>query len=107
MARGKDDPAQREIQEYRVATKRARDGRKKAAREVGDYIGGQVAELIVEGDVMGGQSMVLLRLGAISEAQRSGDQVALRAAVMGLASAAGAWVASIDMAAEPPELAVA
>lgn len=71
-----------------------------AAREVAGVIAAQVEELIVSGDIMGGRALVAARLRAVATAEVRGDDVALRAAWLELAVAAGACVAAIDF--EPP-----
>lgn len=97
MGRRDDPAAKQELEEYRAATEAARGGRAAAAAEVGAYIGRQVERLIVEGDVMGGREMCLMRLRALLEAEKSGDPEVVRSAVMELAGGCGAWVAQIDL----------
>lgn len=97
MARPSDEAARRDIEEYRRATELARAGRRSAAKVVGGYIARQVEQLVVEGDVMGGPSMVAMRIRQAVEARRRGDREAERSAAMDVAAAAGAWVAALDM----------
>lgn len=86
----------RDPDEWARATKAARAERERVAGEVADRIRGQVFSLIVEGDMMGGRSLVATRLRQVAEAERRGDQAALRAAVMDLTVAGGSWVAALD-----------
>lgn len=86
----------RDPEEWARATQAARDQRRASAGEVADRIREQVFELIVDGDMMGGRALVATRLRQVAEAERRGDKVALRAAVMELTIAGGAWVAAID-----------
>lgn len=79
------------------ATERARRKRAAAAREVAAAVGEQVAELIEEGDIMGGRALVARRIEQVLAAERTGDRVLLRAAVMELSAASGAWVANLDL----------
>lgn len=96
----------RDPEEWSRATKAAREQRVKAAGEVADRIREQVFELIVEGDMMGGRALVATRLRQVAEAERRGDTVALRAAVMELTVAGGSWVAALDFV-PPSEVAPA
>lgn len=86
----------RDPEEYARATKAARVQREKAAGEIADRIREQVFELIVHGDLMGGRALVATRLRQVAEAERRGDKAALRAAVIELGVAAGAWLAALD-----------
>lgn len=86
----------RDPEDWAKATKKAREQREKAAGEVADRIREQVYELIVHGDLMGGRALVATRLRQIAEAERRGDKDALRAAVIELGVASGAWLAALD-----------
>jgi hypothetical protein len=106
----------REPEEWATATEEAR-----ALRE---GVADQVRALIVEGDRMGGREEMVLRIQRVLEAEQriaeaqgrqqqarengmalqrhveaeAEGRSALRAAVMGLSCAAGAWVAALDYA---------
>ena len=101
----------RDPEEFARNTQAARMQREQAAREVGERIYGQVVELIVTGDIMGGREMVLMRIRSVAEAERRAaglktaeeqaeGREAVRAAVMDCAVAFGAWVAALDY--KPP-----
>jgi hypothetical protein len=105
----------RELKELREATGRARRAR--------ELVAGQVAELVVEADRMGGRSEVSTRIiqvveaegrigraaGRLAQAQTEGmalspalraaeeGRASLRAAAMALAVAAAGWAAAIDL----------
>lgn len=113
---GRLSATSREPEEWASATEGARRTREQAAE--------QVRSLIIEGDRMGGRTEVAARISRLVEAERliaeaKGRQQqareeglpqqphveaekegrsALRAAVMSLSVAAGAWVAAIDHA---------
>jgi hypothetical protein len=91
----------RDPEEWAKATGEARLSRREAARELALLVAGQVEELIIEGDVMGGRALVGRRLAVVLEAERRGDAAALRAAVMDLGAACGSWAAALDF--ERPE----
>lgn len=86
----------RDPEEFARATEAARLTREAAASEVAALIAEQVAALIVEGDIMGGPSLVATRLRAVATARAREDSAALRAAWIDLAAAAGACVAALD-----------
>lgn len=114
----------REPPEWASGTKQARLTREQIAGTISD----QVRELIVEGDRMGGRAEVAQKITRVAEAERriaeaQGRQQqaaelglplsehvaaerdgrsALRAAVMNLSVAAGAWVAALDHEATIP-----
>lgn len=90
----------RDPEAWKKASEAARAQRVLSAAEVAGVIAAQVAELVVEGDVMGGPGMFAQRVRTIAEAQRRGDPLALRAAVMDAVVAGGAWVANLDF--DPP-----
>lgn len=90
----------RDPQAWVRATSAARGTREGAAREVAGQIAEQVAALIVEGDIMGGRALLSTRVQQLVAAERRGDPVVVRAAVIEVAVAAGAWVAALDF--EPP-----
>lgn len=92
----------RDLEEWAKATEAARRTRQAVAEEVARTIGTQAAELLIEGDVMGGRSRLAGALKDIAVAERRGDPVALRAALMGGVEALGSWVAALDYV--PPEL---
>lgn len=81
------DPA-----EWGRATAAARATREQVARTIAV----QIEELIVSGDIMGGRALLAQRVRALAEAERRGDQSVVRACVMDVAVAAGAWVARLD-----------
>jgi hypothetical protein len=60
-------------------------------------VSASAADLIVRGDVMAARSTVRMRIASVVEAERRGDDVAVRAAVMDLVAASGAWVAALDL----------
>lgn len=91
----------RDPDEWREATRAARATREEVAAQVVATLADQVYELIMEGDIMGGRALVGRRLGQVLDAERRDDQVALRAAVMDLIVAGGAWVAALDFT--PPD----
>lgn len=86
----------RDPEGYARATEAARETRRAAAAEVGALIARQVEELIVAGDIMGGRALVARRIRELLRAEQRGDRDALRAAVMELTVAGGAWVAALD-----------
>jgi hypothetical protein len=83
----------RDPEAWQEATAKARLVRERVAGEVGEA----VRELIIEGDIMGAPSTVVLRLRQVQEARVRGDAQVLRAAWMELAAAAGGCVAAIDL----------
>lgn len=87
----------RDREEYARRTARAREELQRTAVEVSEVVARQVAELIVEGDVQGGRSLVAGRLREVASAELHGDEAVLRAAWLDLAVAAGACAASIDL----------
>ncbi|HEX7088677.1 MAG TPA: hypothetical protein VF192_00980 [Longimicrobiales bacterium] len=72
------------------------DGTAKA-RAVRANVAEQVAELIVERDMTGAEGLVATRIRQVADAQRRGDRVALRAAIMELSVSSAHWVAAIDL----------
>ena len=64
----------------------------------------QLGELLVESGYSGSKQLVADRLRTVLEAERRDEPRVLQSAVMELAVAAGAWVASIDLALGPEEL---
>lgn len=81
---GESDP-----EEFRVGTKEAR-----AIRE---NVAAQLTEMITEMDMTGSQGYFVRRLRELNEAVKSKDPMALNAAVMEIAAAAGAWATSIQL----------
>jgi hypothetical protein len=63
----------------------------------------QIGNLLIESGFSGSKGVVAERLKKVLEAERRDEPRVLRAAVMELAVAAGAWVASIDLALGPEE----
>lgn len=61
-------------------------------------VAGQLSELLVEQQRTGGREPFAERVRGIAEAQRTGDPVLLRAAVMEAAVEAGRWAATLDLA---------
>jgi hypothetical protein len=86
----------RDPEEWAKATGEARKTREEVARELAGVVAEQVEALIVEGDIMGGRALVGRRLAVVLDAERRGDLVALRAAVMDLGAACGSWAAALD-----------
>lgn len=86
----------RDREAYARATEEARRVRERVAGEVAVMIADQVRELVIEGDIMGGQALVVTRLRLVHAAQVRGDVVPLRAAWMDVCVAAAACVAALD-----------
>jgi hypothetical protein len=86
----------RDREEYARATEAARETRERVAGEVADKIAGQVRELLIEGDIMGGRALVAMRLRQVTVAEARADEVALRAAWMDVCVAAAGCVAALD-----------
>lgn len=60
-------------------------------------VAGQLHGMLTEGDFIGGgRGEVALRLQQVALAERRGDDMALRGAVMDAAAAFGAWAARLD-----------
>lgn len=93
---GRRKATSRDPEEWARATEEARRTREEAAAEVAGVIASQVEELIVSGDVMAGRAVLAQRISQLAVAERRGDPVVIRAALMEVAVAAGGWVASID-----------
>lgn len=86
----------RDREEYARATEAARETRERVAGEVAGTIAEQIRELLIEGDIMGGRALVATRLRQVATAERRGDDVALRAALIDGSVAFASWVASLD-----------
>lgn len=67
------------------------------ARAVRASVAGQLNQMIREMDITGSKGYVIRRLRDLNAADESGDPMALNAAVMELAAAAGAWAAQIQL----------
>lgn len=78
----------RDIEEWAAATTEARERRSHAAA--------QLAELVTSFDVQGNAALASARVRAVVNAERAGDPVLLRAAVMEAGAAFGAWAAELD-----------
>lgn len=85
----RSDPGASEPEEFRVGTKEARAVRASVAE--------QVTEMITSMDLTGSKGYVVRRLKELAAAEKSGDPMALNAAVMELAAASGAWAAQIQL----------
>lgn len=79
----------RDIDEWARATAEARERR--------ETVAGQVSGLIVSLDLQGSSSLSAQRVRAVVVADRGGDKLLLRAAVMEAAAAFGAWAAELDV----------
>lgn len=81
--------------EEATATRRAEDARRTVAE--------QVTALVTEGGMTGSRDFLALRFRSLLEAERRGDQLALRAASVELSAAAALWAVDIDvkLCAEP------
>jgi hypothetical protein len=90
MPRTKAKTADREPEEWARGTEEAADARTNVAE--------QFTELLADLDRPGSRAHTAARLTLVAEAERSGDPVALRAAVMELSVAAGSWVLALDLA---------
>lgn len=99
MARPK--ATSRDPEEYARKTEAARRHRQQTATEVAENIARQIAENIMDGDVMGGRSVLVRRIRAVAAAEQTGDKDVLRAALMDGAVAFGQWIAALDFV--PPE----
>lgn len=91
----------RDPDEYARRTEAARRQREKTAKEVAATVAEQIESLIVEGDVMGGRSVLVKRVRQVAAAEQTGDPDVLRAALMDGAVAFGQWIAAIDF--KPPQ----
>lgn len=96
MATARRSSTSRDPEEWATATAAARAQRELAAAEVAAVIADQAYDLIVAGDLMGGRAMFARRVEQLVTAERVGDPVALRSALMDSIAAAGAWVAGLD-----------
>ena len=67
------------------------------ARGVRDSVADQLAQMIREMDMTGSRGYLGRRLRELVAAEKSGDPMALNAAVMEVAAAAGAWAADIQL----------
>lgn len=76
-------------EEYRAITEEARAVRASVAD--------QLAAMINEMDMTGSRGYLVRRLRELNAASDSGDPLALNAAVMEVAAAAGAWAADIQL----------
>lgn len=76
-------------EEFRIGTKEA--------REVRENVACQLTSMITEMDMTGSQPYLVRRLRELNAAAKSEDPMALNAAVMEVAAAAGAWAASIQL----------
>lgn len=81
---GESDP-----EEFRLGTEEARAVRENVAT--------QLTSMITEMDMTGSQAYFVRRLRELNEAVKSGDPMALNAAVMEIGAAAGAWASSIQL----------
>lgn len=87
--------------EWGAATEAARAKREDTAREVAAVIAQQVAELLIEGDIMGGRSLAAIRLQQVAAAERRGDRVVLRGALIDASAAFAQWAAGLDFRVPP------
>lgn len=86
-ARTKPSPA--EPAEWQEGTDAARAARAIVAQQFGD--------LLLERDMTGGRQHFALRLRELGEAERTGDILVIRAAVMEVCVSAGGWAAALDL----------
>lgn len=87
----KAGPTERgEPEEYSLATKRARRIRAEVA--------GQISEHLTSADLTGSREYVAMRVRTYAQAVAAEDPLVVRAALMELATAAGAAICHIDMA---------
>lgn len=89
MPVSKADMNEKNPAEYQEGARRAREARAHVAR--------QLAESIESADLTGSHPFVAKRFGSYVAAVKSGDDLASRAALMELASAAGATIAALDL----------
>ena len=97
MARvSKAKPSERgEPEEWKRGARKARDARHNVAR--------QIAEHIVEADLTGSREFVALRVRTFAQAEATGDLHVIRAALMDLAGAAGAYLVQVDLQLPEPD----
>lgn len=76
-------------EEYRAITEEARFVRASVAEQVG--------QMITDSDMTGSRDYFARRLRELAAAEKSGDPMALNAAVMEVAAAAGAWATAIQL----------
>jgi crotonobetainyl-CoA:carnitine CoA-transferase CaiB-like acyl-CoA transferase len=84
----------REPQEWIRATREARESRA--------VVAGQLADLLVAEDITGGRELVTQRLRDLAGAERTGDPLMVRAALMTLAVACGAYCVRLDLQQDHP-----
>jgi len=69
-----------------------------AARQARAHVASQLTEHVIAGDLTGSRSLTARRVRNLAEAERSGDQMVIRASLMDLAAAAAAYACQIDLA---------
>lgn len=89
MPVSKADMGDKNPTEYQEGAKRAREAR--------SHVATQLAESIEAADLTGSHPFVGKRIHGYALAVKSGDPMAARAALMELATAAGATMAAIDL----------
>lgn len=85
----RSEPGDSDPEEFRVGTKEARAVRESVAE--------QLTEMITSMDLTGSKGYLVRRLKELAAAEKSGDPMALNAAVMELGAAAGAWATQIQL----------
>lgn len=89
MATARAIGSNREPDEWITATEQAREARANVA--------GQLADLLTGMDITGGREHVKSRVDQLREAEKSGDVMVVRAAIMECSVAFAAWAVRIDL----------
>lgn len=72
------------------------------ARGARAVVAAQLADLLVGEDITGGRELLALRVKEFAVAERTGDPMLIRGAVMALAVAGGAYAVRLDLRQDHP-----
>lgn len=67
------------------------------AREARENVAAQLAELVTEREMTGGEQLFAVRMRELAEARRRGDRTTARAALMEVLVSGAHWVAAMDL----------